>query len=51
VQRYRLVLAKCYAGAGMREKAAQTYQNFLDESLMDLWQEESTLREEPPAPR
>jgi len=51
VQRYRLVLAKCYAGAGLREKAAQTYQNFLNESLMDLWQEESTLREEPPAPR
>jgi tetratricopeptide (TPR) repeat protein len=51
VQRYRLVLAKCYAGAGMREMAAQTYQDFLNEPLKDLWQEEATLREEPPLPR
>lgn len=51
VQRYRLVLAKCYAGAGMREKAVQTYQNFLNEPLKDLWQEEAALREESPLPR
>ncbi len=51
VQRYRLVLAKCYGGAGLLKKASQTYKNFLNEPLKDLWTEEEMLREDPPEPK
>ena len=51
IKRYRLVLAKAYAGAGMPEKARATYANYLNEPLKNLWQEENMLRETPPPPR
>ncbi|MDO9549231.1 MAG: tetratricopeptide repeat protein [Candidatus Marinimicrobia bacterium] len=51
VQRYRLILAKTYAGAGLLEKARETYTNFLNEPINNLWSEEEALKEEPPAPR
>lgn len=51
VQRYRLILAKAYAGAGLIEKAGETYQNFLNEPIDNLWSEEDLLKEEPPEPR
>jgi tetratricopeptide (TPR) repeat protein len=51
VHRYRLLLAKCYAGAGLVEQAEQIYQNFINEPLKDLWTEEELLRDEPPEPK
>jgi len=51
IKRYRLVLAKAYAGAGLKEKARETYTNYLNEPLKDLWQEENMLKETPPQPR
>jgi len=51
IKRYRLVLAKAYAGAGMMDKARETYTNYLNEPLKDLWQEENMLTETPPQPR
>ncbi len=51
VHRYRLLLAKCYAGAGLVDKAEEIYQNFINEPLKDLWTEEEMLREEPPEPK
>lgn len=45
VQRYRLILAKAYAGAGQIDKARATYQNFLHESVDNLWSEEENLKE------
>jgi len=51
IKRYRLVLAKAYAGAGQMEKARATYTNYLNEPLKDLWQEENMLKETPPPPR
>jgi len=51
VQRYRLILAKAYAGAGLLEKARETYTNFLNEPITNLWSEEELLKEEPPEPR
>jgi len=51
VQRYRLILAKTYAGAGLTEKARETYTNFLNEPINNLWSEEELLKEEPPEPR
>ncbi len=51
IRRYRLVLAKAYAAAGMLEKAQATYNNYLKEPLKDLWQEEEMLKETPPVPR
>lgn len=51
MRRYRLVLAKAYAGAGLIEKAQETYDNFIDEPLKDLWKEEEMLKEATPKPR
>jgi len=51
IKRYRLVLAKAYAGAGQMIKARETYLNYLNEPLKDLWQEENMLTETPPQPR
>ncbi|HPC35603.1 MAG TPA: tetratricopeptide repeat protein [Candidatus Marinimicrobia bacterium] len=51
IKRYRLVLAKAYAGAGMPQKARATYANYLNEPLKDLWQEENMLKGTPPPPR
>lgn len=51
VQRYRLVLAKAYAGAGNLEAAHRTYQNFINEPLQNLWEEEELLKETPPEPQ
>lgn len=51
VQRYRLILAKTYAGAGQLEKARETYTNFLNEPITNLWSEEDLLKEKPPEPR
>ena len=51
VQRYRLILAKTYAGAGLTDKARETYTNFLNEPINNLWSEEELLKEEPPEPR
>ncbi|MCK4689553.1 MAG: tetratricopeptide repeat protein, partial [Candidatus Marinimicrobia bacterium] len=51
MRRYRLVLAKAYAGAGLIEKARETYDNFIDEPLKDLWKEEEMLKEAAPKPR
>lgn len=47
VQRYRLILAKAYAGAGLIDKARATYANFLHESVDNLWSEEENLKEAP----
>ena len=51
IKRYRLVLAKAYAGAGMPDKARATYANYLNEPLKNLWQEENMIRGTPPPPR
>lgn len=51
IKRYRLVLAKAYAGAGLTDKARETYTNYLNEPLKDLWQEENMLKGTPPSPR
>lgn len=51
MRRYRLVLAKAYTGAGLIEKARETYDNFIDEPLKDLWKEEEMLKEATPKPR
>jgi len=51
IKRYHLVLAKAYAGAGMIDKARETYTNYLNEPLKDLWQEENMLKGTPPPPR
>jgi len=51
MRRYRLVLAKAYAGAGLIEKAREIYDNFIDEPLKDLWKEEEMLKEAAPKPR
>lgn len=46
-QRYRLILAKAYAGAGLMEKAKETYSNFINEPLKDFWLEENPQKEGP----
>lgn len=51
IRRYRLVLAKAYAAAGMVEKAQSVYSNYLKEPLKELWQEEEMLKEAPTLPR
>lgn len=51
IRRYRLVLAKAYAAAGMREKAQATYSNYLKEPLKELWQEEEMFKESAVQPR
>ncbi len=51
MRRYRLVLAKAYASAGLIDKALETYKNFINESLKDLWKEEEMLKESTPEPR
>jgi tetratricopeptide (TPR) repeat protein len=51
MRRYRLVLAKAYAAAGMVDKAQLVYHNYLKEPLKELWQEEEMLKEAPTLPR
>ena len=51
VQRYRLILAKAYAGAGQKDRAKAIYTNFINEPIGNLWSEEELLKEEPPEPR
>jgi len=51
IRRYRLVLAKAYAAAGMVDKAQLVYHNYLKEPLKELWQEEEMLKEAPTLPR
>jgi len=51
IKRYRLILAKAYAGAGLADQAKTIYREYLSEQLKDLWQEEEMLRETPPEPR
>jgi len=51
MRRYRLVLAKAYAGAGLIDKARETYKNFINEPLKDLWKEEEMLKESTPEPK
>ncbi|PIS27155.1 MAG: hypothetical protein COT43_11975 [Candidatus Marinimicrobia bacterium CG08_land_8_20_14_0_20_45_22] len=48
IRRYRLVLAKAYAGMGNVVKAKETYSDYLNESLNDLWKEEEMLKGESP---
>jgi len=47
-QRYRLILAKAYAGAGQPDRARAVYAEFLNEPVSDLWQEEERLRDTAP---
>lgn len=51
IMRYRYILSKAYARAGMKEKAIKTYKNYLNEPLEDLWKEEKMLIEKPPIPK
>ncbi|MDD5766353.1 MAG: hypothetical protein PHW79_08945 [Candidatus Marinimicrobia bacterium] len=48
IRRYKLVLAKAYAGMGNVAKAKETYSDYLNESLNDLWKEEEMLKGESP---
>jgi len=48
IRRYRLVLAKAYAGMGNVVKAKETYSDYLNESLNDLWKEEEMLKGDSP---
>jgi len=51
IERYRLVLAKAYAGAGQKDKAQEIYTNVFEEALDHLWKEEEALKQTPPVPR
>ncbi len=51
IERYRLVLAKAYAGTGQKEKAQKIYTDVFEEALDNLWKEEEALKQTPPTPR